>query len=167
MAGKPATMGGAYGYIMQAFAKAPPISSSSMTTRSSLYETRSLRHWTGHHSGSRPLCSADSPLLSSPQRLQQEESVAGELWACRLSRSRPHRARVLTETECSSEYEFCSPRRSEWPPYIKASPLPFQLNSENKQIWADLRKCAQHFYLPVYLHIMTIKIPLLISGLVF
>ncbi len=120
MAGKPATMGGAYGYIMQAFAKAPPISFSLMTTRSSLYETRSLRHWTGHHSRSRLLCLADSPLLSSPQRLQQEKSVAGELWACRLSRSRPHRARVLTETECSSEYEFRSPRRSEWPPYIKA-----------------------------------------------
>ncbi len=54
MSGKPAIMG----YIMQAFANAPQISSSSATTtRSSLFEIRSLRRWTNHRSGSRP-CSA-------------------------------------------------------------------------------------------------------------
>ncbi len=56
MAGKPARMGGACGYIMRAFAKAPQVTSpSATTTRSSLYETRSLRRWTSHRSGSRPL----------------------------------------------------------------------------------------------------------------
>ncbi len=41
---KPARMGGASGYIMWAFAKAPQISSpSATTTRSLLFETRSLR----------------------------------------------------------------------------------------------------------------------------
>ncbi len=56
MAGKPARMSGAYGYIMWAFTKAPQISSpSATTTRSSLYETQSLRHWTSHRSGSGPL----------------------------------------------------------------------------------------------------------------
>ncbi len=54
MAGKPARMGGASGYIMWAFAKAPHISSpSATTTRSLLYETRSRRRWTSHRSGSR------------------------------------------------------------------------------------------------------------------
>ncbi len=53
---KPARMGEAYGYIMRAFAKAPQISSPSVsTTRSLLYETRSLRRWTSHRSRSRPL----------------------------------------------------------------------------------------------------------------
>ncbi len=47
-------MGGASGYIMWAFAKAPHISSpSATTTRSLLYETRSLRRWTSHRSRSR------------------------------------------------------------------------------------------------------------------
>ncbi len=47
MAGKPARMGGASGYIMQPFAKAPQIfSPSATTTGSSLYETRSLCSWT-------------------------------------------------------------------------------------------------------------------------
>ncbi len=56
MAGKPARMCGASGYIMWAFAKAPQISSpSATTTRSSLFETQSLCHWTSHRSGSRPL----------------------------------------------------------------------------------------------------------------
>ncbi len=44
MGGKPTRMGGASGYIMRAFAKAPQISSpSAMTTRSTPYETQSLR----------------------------------------------------------------------------------------------------------------------------
>ncbi len=56
MGGKPARMGGAYGYIMRAFAKAPQISSpSAITTRSFLYETRSLHRWTSHRKWSRPL----------------------------------------------------------------------------------------------------------------
>ncbi len=55
MAEKPARMGGASGYIMWAFAKTHQIYFlSATTTRSSLYETRSLHHWTSHHSGSRP-----------------------------------------------------------------------------------------------------------------
>ncbi len=50
-----ARQSGASGYIMQAFAKAPQISSpTAMTTRSSLCETRSLRRWTSHRSRSRP-----------------------------------------------------------------------------------------------------------------
>ncbi len=41
---------------MRAFAKATPISSpSATTTRSSLYETQSLRRWMSHRSGSSPL----------------------------------------------------------------------------------------------------------------
>ncbi len=56
MAGKPAKMGRASGYIMWAFAKAPRISSpSATTTRSSLLETRNLQSWSNHCSGSRPL----------------------------------------------------------------------------------------------------------------
>ncbi len=77
-------------------------------------------------------CSANSPILSSPQHLQQlvhrfpatirrhwrwvikehishTASVVGKLWACHLSGSCLHRACALTETECSSEYEFRSP----------------------------------------------------------
>ncbi len=42
-------------WLMRAFAKAPQISSpSATTTRSSRYETRSLRRWTSHRRGSRP-----------------------------------------------------------------------------------------------------------------
>ncbi len=66
-------MGGESGYIMRAFAKALQISSpSATTTKSSLYETWSLCHWTSHRSGSRPHSAwPNSSLLCSPQRLQQ------------------------------------------------------------------------------------------------
>ncbi len=63
---KPARMGRASGYIMRAFAKAPQISSpSATTTRSSLFETRSLRHWTSHRSGSRPLSARPTRCFSA------------------------------------------------------------------------------------------------------
>ncbi len=66
MAGKPARMSGAYGYIMWAFTKAPQISSpSATTTRSSLYETQSLRHWTSHRSGSGPLSARPTRCFST------------------------------------------------------------------------------------------------------
>ncbi len=56
----PLEMGGASGYIMRAFAKAPQIyTPSATTTRSSLYETRSLCRWTSHRRG----------LTLSPQRV--------------------------------------------------------------------------------------------------
>ncbi len=54
-------------------------------------------------------------------------------------------------------------------PYLSCfhvSPFPVK-NLKKKQIRADLRECTQHFDLPVYLHIRTIKTPLLISCLVF
>ncbi len=53
---KPERMGWASGYIKRASAKALQISSpSATTTRSLLYETRSLCRWTSHRSGSRHL----------------------------------------------------------------------------------------------------------------
>ncbi len=56
MPGKPARIGGASGYIMRAFAKAPQISSpSATTTRSPLFETRMLLLLNEHRSRSRPL----------------------------------------------------------------------------------------------------------------
>ncbi len=66
MGGKPARMGGAYGYIMRAFAKAPQISSpSAITTRSLLYETRSLHRWTSHRKWSRPLSARPTRYFSA------------------------------------------------------------------------------------------------------
>ncbi len=71
MAWKPtkARMGGVYGYIIWKFAKAPQISSpSAATTRSSLYETRSLSCWTSHHSRSRHLSRQPAaPAASGPR----------------------------------------------------------------------------------------------------
>ncbi len=123
MAGKPAKAcqkGQGHVAIMRAFIKAPQISSpSARITRYSLYETRSLRHWTSHCSGSRPLsawptrrlltaCSAcsswstDSLRYPATTTLQQVSDIKstfldsecgqGELWSCRLSGSRPNRS---------------------------------------------------------------------------
>ncbi len=66
---KPARMGGVYGYIICAFAKAPQISSpSAATTRSSLYETRSLSCWTSHRSRFRHLSRQPAaPAASGPR----------------------------------------------------------------------------------------------------
>ncbi len=75
MGGKPARMGGTYGYIMRAFAKAPQISSpSAITTRSLLYETRSLHRWTSHRKWSRPL---------SARPTRHFSAAAGSLIPCR------------------------------------------------------------------------------------
>ncbi len=87
MAGKPARMGGASGYIMWAFAKATQISSpSATTTRSSLFETQSLRRWTSNRSGSRALCA----------RLTRRFSAAGfPATIRRLPLKREHFAALL------------------------------------------------------------------------
>ncbi len=73
MIGKPARMIGASDYIMRAFAKAPQIfSPSPTTTRSSLYETRSLLRWTGNRSRSRPLSVRPTCRFSTASHLQQQ-----------------------------------------------------------------------------------------------
>ncbi len=75
---KPARMGGAYGCIMQAFAKAPKISSTSATTtRSSLYETRSLYRWVSHRNGSRPLSARPTCRFSAARRQRLQQLVHG------------------------------------------------------------------------------------------
>ncbi len=137
MAGKPTRMGGASGYIMWALAKAPQISSSSaMTTKYSLWDSKPSPLNKPSHRIQTSLYSADSPLLSSPQHLHQlvhrfpaairrlslqrwvkklnishTASVAGELWACHLSGSRPHRAARSPRRNAYQRISFTHPVR--------------------------------------------------------
>ncbi len=77
---KLARLGWASDYLMRAFTKAPQISSpSATTTRSSLFETRSLCHWTSHRSRSRPLSA----------RPTRRFSAAGSACSCWFTDSLP------------------------------------------------------------------------------
>ncbi len=53
MAGKPAGIGGAYGYIMRAFAKAPQVTSTEATTESCSHIARQSTQYSFRISGNR------------------------------------------------------------------------------------------------------------------